>query len=220
MTKGGIVYMIMNCINGKKYIGRDANANPSYLGGGRRLKIAIRKYGRDNFIKITLRKCPDKEDRLYWEQYYLDLYNAKNNPNLYNISPSSLWGAEGTGKVVYQYDKNGLFVCKFDSCRMAHRDTGINGSTIARCVIGASRSAGGYFWSYNRYEVYPFLVSHKSKMKPVIQFDLNGNSINEFNSITEACLHVGADKRNVSDCLRGKTKTCHKYKWEFKEVIH
>ena len=42
-----IVYCTHNKINGKKYIGSHSNDNIKYLGSGFRLKIAVKKYGKD-----------------------------------------------------------------------------------------------------------------------------------------------------------------------------
>ena len=46
-----IIYQTTNLINGKKYIGKDANNNPNYIGSGADLKIAIKEYGKHNFKK-------------------------------------------------------------------------------------------------------------------------------------------------------------------------
>tara|TARA_Y100001938_G_scaffold133516_1_gene192982 strand:+ start:109 stop:258 length:150 start_codon:yes stop_codon:yes gene_type:complete len=46
-----VVYKITNNINERVYIGKDINDNPNYLGSGILIKKAIRKYGKDNFIK-------------------------------------------------------------------------------------------------------------------------------------------------------------------------
>lgn len=55
------------------------------------------------------------------------------------------------------------------------------------------------------------------KTKPVIQYDLEGNKITEYNSICEAGRITGIHKCNISACCRGRQKTCSGYKWEYKE---
>ena len=46
-----VVYLVTNKVNGKKYIGKDKNNNPKYIGSGADLKIAIKEYGKHNFKK-------------------------------------------------------------------------------------------------------------------------------------------------------------------------
>ena len=48
------VYKITNSINGKWYIGKRRHKNPyedDYMGSGKLIKLAIKKYGKDNFTK-------------------------------------------------------------------------------------------------------------------------------------------------------------------------
>lgn len=50
----GVIYCTVNLINGNIYIGKDSHNNPSYLGSGRILHKAIRKYGKHNFKKFII----------------------------------------------------------------------------------------------------------------------------------------------------------------------
>lgn len=54
----------------------------------------------------------------------------------------------------------------------------------------------------------------KSKNKPILQYDLDGNFIREWE-----CAHdVGKEvSRNIYYCLTGRQKTAYGYKWVYKE---
>lgn len=56
------IYVTINKINGRFYIGKHKTDNPfdSYLGSGNLLKRAIDKYGKDNFFKLISEYCPDE----------------------------------------------------------------------------------------------------------------------------------------------------------------
>lgn len=55
--------------------------------------------------------------------------------------------------------------------------------------------------------------NRKSKNKPILQYDLEGNFIREWPSATD----VGKEAQsNISKCLTGKTKTAYGYKWVYK----
>ncbi len=82
-----IVYEVKNKITGKTYIGKHQTDNiyDDYLGSGKYLKRAIKKYGKDCFEKIILYSFDNKEDmdnkeaELVNEEYVKDknTYNLK-----------------------------------------------------------------------------------------------------------------------------------------------
>lgn len=51
--------------------------------------------------------------------------------------------------------------------------------------------------------------------KPVIQMDLNGNVIAEFESMVEAGKCVGTTQGSISSVCRGVTKTAKGFRWSF-----
>ena len=87
-----VVYITTNLINGKRYIGRDKRNNPNYLGSGVYLKRAIKKYGKENFVKEILEECSSMKDLILAEAYWLKLYNVANNQNFYNIINDAIGG--------------------------------------------------------------------------------------------------------------------------------
>jgi hypothetical protein len=54
---------------------------------------------------------------------------------------------------------------------------------------------------------------------PVIQYDLNGNFLKEFESQKDATIFVNAKGDGVGMCCRGKQKTAYGYIWKFKNKI-
>lgn len=56
----------------------------------------------------------------------------------------------------------------------------------------------------------------KTQGKPVLQYDLNGNFIREWESIKEAGRN-GFDARHISNCCHKRENTHKKYIWKFKE---
>jgi|ADurb_Leu_03_Slu_FD_contig_31_523001_length_2546_multi_4_in_0_out_0_2 group I intron endonuclease len=80
-----IIYKTTNLINGKIYIGQDSHNNKKYIGSGIYLLNAIKKYGKENFIKEILCECFSKEELDEREKYYIKFYNSK-IPSGYNIS--------------------------------------------------------------------------------------------------------------------------------------
>ena len=80
-----IIYKTTNLINGKIYIGQDTKNDPKYLGGGVLIKKAIKKYGRDKFIKEIIEECSTIEQLNLREFYWIENFNARDPIIGYNL---------------------------------------------------------------------------------------------------------------------------------------
>ena len=56
-------------------------------------------------------------------------------------------------------------------------------------------------------------ISNNARMKPVAQYNLNGDLVDTFRSIGEASRKTGVSKYGIRYCLNGKQKTCGGYRW-------
>lgn len=64
-------------------------------------------------------------------------------------------------------------------------------------------------------------IRHIQDKKAVLQYDLNGNLLNEFDSIKESTIQFGKDKSPIiSRCCNNKSKTGLGYIWKFKALIN
>ena len=79
------IYKTTNLINGRFYIGKQIDDDIEYLGSGKILRLAIKKYGKDNFKKEILEICnSDELDER--EKYWINYYNAADGNDGYNIT--------------------------------------------------------------------------------------------------------------------------------------
>jgi hypothetical protein len=86
-----VIYKTINQINGKWYIGKDASNRSYYLGSGKALRNALKKYGKQNFIKVILEECTDLIHLSIREKHWISITSATTNSMSYNIAP----GGEG-----------------------------------------------------------------------------------------------------------------------------
>jgi group I intron endonuclease len=86
-----IVYKTTNLQNGKFYVGQHTLDDDEYLGSGIILHKAIKKYGKENFIRETLEEYETKEDMNEGEKFWIEKLDARNPKIAYNI------GEGGTG---------------------------------------------------------------------------------------------------------------------------
>jgi group I intron endonuclease len=80
-----IVYKTINIVNNKIYVGQDSKNNQKYLGSGTIFLNAVKKYGKENFIKETLCFCSNQEDLDFQETYWIEKLNSCDKTIGYNI---------------------------------------------------------------------------------------------------------------------------------------
>lgn len=113
---------------------------------------------------------------------------------------------------IYQYDLFGNFMAEYnsqaDACRALGKHMQIN------VAIRLSRTCGGYQWNYEKLSKMPDVSKHTSgKARKVGQYDLEGNLIHVFNTVTE-CTKKFTGCRNV---LSGKYHTSGGYIFKYME---
>jgi len=81
-----IVYKTTNLINNKIYIGQDKINDPNYLGSGDLIKRAIKKYGKENFLKEVLCVCDTLDELNDRERFYIHEYSSTDKKIGYNIA--------------------------------------------------------------------------------------------------------------------------------------
>lgn len=87
------LYKITNILNGKVYIGvhKTRNLKDNYMGSGKRIKYAIRKYGINNFKKEILEFFNTFEEALLRESEIVT-WEFLENKKVYNIKPGGKGG--------------------------------------------------------------------------------------------------------------------------------
>ena len=98
MNKTYCVYVHINKINNKKYVGQTSNVKRRWRQNGieyydyskaenqqNPFWKAIKKYGWNNFNHIILKDKLTLEEANYWENYYLNFYNSRTTEYGYNV---------------------------------------------------------------------------------------------------------------------------------------
>lgn len=90
----GYIYITTNIVTNKKYIGQKKSTtfDTTYLGSGKLLARAIKKYGKNNFECHILEPisgvntiCENKESLDYAEFFYIEYYNCVKSEEYYNL---------------------------------------------------------------------------------------------------------------------------------------
>lgn len=229
----GYIYKISNDINDKVYIGQTKKTinyrfkehirQAQYEKEGNRpityFHNAINKYGEEHFFVNQIEQCDNEllnEREIYWIKQY-DSYN-----NGYNSTTGGqLKLKNNKTKKVIQYDLEGNFKAIFNSSEEAAKEVNVDVSYIRQACNPNTRnkSAAQYQWRYYT-EDYPLQISkitgksgrNKTKVK---QYDLKGNYIRTFDSVTEAAEATNQTRRNISHACEKKQNKAGNYQWRY-----
>lgn len=89
------IYMTKNIMNGKIYIGQSTKSDEKYLGSGRILLEAFKKYGRNNLKRTIIEHCENKAHMNERERYWIAFYNSTNREIGYNLADGGVGGYLG-----------------------------------------------------------------------------------------------------------------------------
>ena len=154
---------------------------------------AYNKYGESQIYWDILELC-DPSDLLIREKWWIEHLHPDLNINLDpTIIPTNIiFNCTKSSKKVYQYDLQGNFIKEYDSVQEAGRQNPVIDTRSISLVAAKSKtfykSAGGYQWSYVKYNKLPKYTnnSDKAKIISIYIFDILKGIEIKFNSITEA----------------------------------
>lgn len=204
------IYKITNDVNEKVYIGKTelsvekrwkehckdykkekCNSRPLYR--------AMNKYGVEHFCVELIEETDIPEER---EVYWIEVYNSYHNG--YNATR----GGDGKGYI----DKK-LVVNTYKEV--------LNQKETAK-ILGISRdTVNKILKSYNVKRLTFTEILRKQYGISINQYDLNGNFIQQFETVGDAVLFLNKRNKNcgpyehILDVCRGKRKTAYGYIWKF-----
>lgn len=201
------IYMILNKINNKRYIGQAVDLKRrerEHFFGKKRtnplLRNSMKKYGYKNFEFIVLEYTkPNKKELTDTEQKWLDYYKDNNKwERLYNL-------------------------CPFAETNLGLKSTETAKQNISKALTGKKKSEEHVEKIRQRMlktGINP-IMKEKAKLKtqiPVVQIDIDTNKIiNEFESIKQAANYMNIKSGHlISKSAKGKIKDAYGYIWRFK----
>lgn len=110
-----LIYKITNTINQKIYIGahQTDDVNDSYMGSGRNIKLAIKKYGKDNFTKEILHDFNNPID-MYEKEREIVTEDFVKQTNTYNCNV----GGRGGSYIFLSEDEKQQFIDKISKSQI------------------------------------------------------------------------------------------------------
>lgn len=215
-NKAGVIYKAVNKKTGDTYIGattkniKDRIAD--HLDKSSRneevyFHIAISTYGVEAFEWEQIDTANNLNELAIKEKEYIIKYNSLHKG--YNSDSGG-----GFKKAVYQFDLNtGALLAEYDCLYEASIAVASHKNCIANVCSGQNKSCKGFHWSYNSKADVSLAID--SRKRSVVQFDLDGNMIEIFESAAEASRQTGVSKTCISRCCRGERKKSGGFIWKY-----
>jgi hypothetical protein len=208
------IYLITNCFNkpNSVYIGKERSHKQD-----KRINQHKRTYGNDiTFSYIDYVNSWESKDWKSLEQYW--------------ISQFKCWGFEvlnknpgGGGAVVISEESKlrisiankGRSINKGVPKSQSHKDK-IGLAHKNKTILQSTRDKTSNSLKGRKQTEQEKLNRAKTLYKPILQYDLAGNFIKEWESITKASQELNINLDSISACVTGKHKSTRKYKFQYK----
>ena len=222
------IYKIENKINHKVYIGQTINFKErmyqhKYLRTDvkpQMIDLAINKYGVDNFTYIIIDQADTPEEADIKEKQYIIEYDCL-KPKGYNILKGGRYqrGAWNT-KEVNMYDLKGIFLESFECARvLSEKYPKYQEETIKICCRKRAYYKDKIFrFSNGDYSNLGIEIKKKHhRSRKIYQYDLNGNLIGEYESLSIASKQTNTNRTSISSCLSGKYQVANNFMWFYEK---
>jgi len=200
----GFVYMWINKINSKKYIGSHIGTeDDGYIGSGPIFKRALEKYGIEAFERVILERVEDRNAILEREEHYLKLFNVANDKQFYNVRDRAGGG--------FEYINSGDLAEEYRAKRVAKQKEWHANNEHPRGMRGKTHSE-----ETKRRQREAAIANKQHTYRPVLQYTLDGEFVAEHESITQAARSVRGVPSNIKYTIEGKFKKAYKHAWKYK----
>lgn len=204
---------------------------------------AIQKYGWDNFlheilfVDLTEDEAKNKEVELI-KQYKSNCTKWQNPAYGYNSTDggdaktSSIPVSQETKiklansaysqkkkRKIDCFDLNGNFLTTYDSLKDAALDNNVETTNISKCCRMLLKSLNGKMYRYHDdtlgNNITHYQLARRKTSKYISQYDLNGNFLQTFDTLSEIERLYGWNASNIGECCNGRCLTSHGFIWRF-----
>ena len=209
--------------------------------GPENFKYVVEERLEEDTLENLMSKLNERE--IYYIQKYDSYYNGYNSTLGGEGGYGKICSEElklklsnKFSKKVVQYDLGGNFIKIWKSAKEVEETLNIKRDNIQSCCIGKNKQASGFIWKYleniSSIEdvVKGFSIEKQKKInnmcpsiyyknghvyKRILQYNILGNFIKEWDSIKDAATFYNAKPNSLSQCCNGDSKTCAGFIWKF-----
>lgn len=128
------------------------------------------------------------------------------------------YGKENSRSIpILQFSLTGELLNEYDSATQASIITGVIRSGIVSACRGRIASSGNFIWLYKKnIDDNKKIICKSTRVKPIIQYDLDNNKINEFKGISNASKLTGIPSSSIHQVCNFKLKQAGGFIWRYK----
>ena len=209
-----VIYLTENLVNGKKYVGMDSKNNPKYLGSGKLLVKAIKKYGSHNFTKTILEECSTIIEMETRETYWINKFNVIHSDNFYNLADVLKRGhspfkdkTDVEKKIIFEKIKSKERNDKIGNANRNRKKPEGFGAQISKAKTGTKRSEQTKQKQSN---------TLKGRVSPAekgcIVYTKQGELVGKYKSRVECSRMLNINTSAISKVIKGTLQTTGGYK--------
>ena len=188
---------------------------------------AILKYGWENFDHEIIASNLTKEEADNFEKLLIKKLDTKNRKYGYNLKDGGIGGggfSEETLKKMSEVHK-GKKQSEETIRKRVEKLKGENNPNYGKPItkeqrkkISDSKSGkNNHMYGKHLDEETKKKIKESQNMRKVVQYDLQGNIVKNWNSISDASRELGIARANISACCRNKRKIAGGFAWKYYE---
>ena len=220
------IYKVTNTINGKIYIGKTSRFKERkrrhercYKKEDCRFHRAIQYYGKERFNWEIIDKTDNVKKANELEKFYINEYNSY-HPDGYNMTKGGDGGSMWNARPVVCLSLDGKFVKRYDSAGEAKYDGFSDSSVLESCKDPRYTCKNHIFMfedEFKKFGARKYKKPKNSCEKEIIQCDMDGKLIKEFQSVQQASKATGIRRTTISGVLTGTYKSAGGYIFVYKK---
>lgn len=216
-----------NKINHKIYIGKTNNFKKRKIehtkvdiNDNTLFHKALKKYGLENFNWEIIDWADTLEEINVLEKKYIEQFRSF-KPNGYNMTKGGDGGSMWNARPVICLTLDGEYVKRYDSAGEAERIDGFCNSSVLQSCKSKNITCRNHIFMFEddflKYGPRKYQKPNYANKRKVVQCDLDGNYIMEFESVKVAAQLTGIPRPQISSVITGKHKSAYGYIFVYKE---
>lgn len=207
--------------NGSHYLKKEKNGEYMHAAFAQ----AIIKYGWDNFKHEIILSDLTKEEADNLEKLLIEEFNTKNRKYGYNLKDGGLGGggfSEETLKKMSEVHK-GVKQSEETIKKRAEKLKGENNPNYGKPmskeqrnkISDSKKGKNNHMYGKHFKEETKQKIKESQNMRKIVQYDLQGNFVKIWNSISDAGRELNIARANISACCRNKRKNAGGFIWKY-----